>query len=79
MPDILDSAYVIVEYENGSRGILDLCMFAEGSRNEQEICVVGDAGKVLTIQLQISFCKSRLTYMSFELAPKGVCIHLFSQ
>lgn len=46
MPDILDNAYVIVEYENGSRGMLDLCMFAEGSRNEQEICVVGDTGKV---------------------------------
>ncbi len=46
MPDILDNAYVIVEYENGARGMLDLCMFAEGSRNEQEICVVGDRGKV---------------------------------
>ncbi|KAG0580270.1 hypothetical protein KC19_4G161900 [Ceratodon purpureus] len=46
VPDILDNAYVTVEYENGSRGILDLCMFAEGSRNEQEICAVGDSGKV---------------------------------
>lgn len=45
VPDILDNAYVIVEYENGSRGMLDLCMFAEGSRNEQEICVVGGSGK----------------------------------
>jgi hypothetical protein len=35
-----------VDYENGARGMLDLCMFAEGSRNEQEICVVGDRGKV---------------------------------
>lgn len=46
MPDILDNAYVVVDYENGARGMLDLCMFAEGSRNEQEICVVGDKGKV---------------------------------
>lgn len=46
VPDILDNAYVIVEFENGSRGMLDLCMFAEGSRNEQEIAVVGDTGKV---------------------------------
>ncbi|CAK9276465.1 unnamed protein product [Sphagnum jensenii] len=45
VPDILDNAYVIVDYENGARGMLDLCMFAEGSRNEQEICVVGDRGK----------------------------------
>ncbi|EPS61364.1 oxidoreductase family protein, partial [Genlisea aurea] len=45
VPDIIDNAYVVVEFENGVRGMLDLCMFAEGSRNEQEICVVGDAGK----------------------------------
>ncbi|KAH9557744.1 hypothetical protein CY35_07G100500 [Sphagnum magellanicum] len=45
VPDILDNAYVVVDYENGARGMLDLCMFAEGSRNEQEICVVGDKGK----------------------------------
>ncbi|MCG8588926.1 MAG: Gfo/Idh/MocA family oxidoreductase [Proteobacteria bacterium] len=45
-PDILDNAYVIVDYAGGTRALLDLCMFAEGSRNEQEICVVGDAGKL---------------------------------
>ncbi|CAM8885112.1 unnamed protein product [Rhodiola kirilowii] len=45
VPDIIDNAYVIVEFENGSRGMLDLCMFAEGSQNEQEISVVGDSGK----------------------------------
>lgn len=45
VPDIIDNAYVIVEFENCSRGMLDLCMFAEGSKNEQEISVVGDIGK----------------------------------
>ena len=45
-PDILDNAYVIVEYENGARSLLDLCMFAEASKNEREIVVVGPAGKV---------------------------------
>jgi len=45
-PDILDNAYVIVDYDNGSRAMLDLCMFAEGSRNEQELYVVGDRGKI---------------------------------
>ncbi|KAJ6807496.1 uncharacterized protein M6B38_170435 [Iris pallida] len=45
VPDIIDNAYVIVEFDNGSRGVLDLCMFAEGSKNEQEISVVGDKGK----------------------------------
>ncbi|MEA2011226.1 MAG: Gfo/Idh/MocA family oxidoreductase [Actinomycetota bacterium] len=45
-PDILDNAFVIVDYANGARGMLDLCMFAEGSKNEQEIAVTGDIGKV---------------------------------
>ena len=45
-PDILDNAFVIVEFANGVRGCLDLCMFAEASRNEQELSAVGDAGKV---------------------------------
>jgi predicted dehydrogenase len=45
-PDILDNALVIVEYDNGVRASLDLCMFAEGSRNQEELTVVGDAGKV---------------------------------
>jgi myo-inositol 2-dehydrogenase/D-chiro-inositol 1-dehydrogenase len=45
-PDIIDNAYVIVDYADGRRAMLDLCMFAEGSRNEQEICAVGDLGKL---------------------------------
>lgn len=44
--DILDNAYVIVEYANGVRAMLDLSMFAEGSRYEQEISAVGTTGKV---------------------------------
>jgi len=46
VPDILDNAYVIVDYESGARAALDLCMFAEGSRTQQEIAVTGDSGKV---------------------------------
>lgn len=44
--DILDNAYVIVDYDNGVRAMLDLSMFAEGGRNEQEIVAVGDTGKL---------------------------------
>jgi len=43
--DILDNAYVIVDFENGSRAMLDLCMFAEASYNQEEISVVGNKGK----------------------------------
>ncbi|MGH0036858.1 MAG: Gfo/Idh/MocA family protein [Myxococcota bacterium] len=45
-PDILDNAYAVVDFEDGSRALLDLCMFAEGTRNHNEIAAVGDAGKV---------------------------------
>ena len=45
-PDILDSAYVIVEYGSGARASLDLCMFAENSTDNEHIVVVGDEGKL---------------------------------
>jgi predicted dehydrogenase len=44
--DMLDNAYVVIEYANGARGLLDLCMFAEGSKNEQELAATGDKGKI---------------------------------
>ncbi len=45
VPDIIDNAMVIVDYENGVRASLDLCMFAEGSTSAEELSVVGDIGK----------------------------------
>ena len=45
-PDIIDNSYTIVEFENGVRAMLDLCMFAEVSRNQEELCAVGDKGKI---------------------------------
>jgi predicted dehydrogenase len=48
VPDILDNAYVIVEYTGGARAMLDLCMFAEGSRHEQQLAITGDIGKLET-------------------------------
>ena len=45
-PDIIDNAFVIVEFDNGCRGVLDLCMFAEASREEEEVVATGDLGKV---------------------------------
>ncbi len=44
--DIMDNAYVIVDYESGARAMLDLCMFAEASYNQEEVSVVGEKGKV---------------------------------
>jgi myo-inositol 2-dehydrogenase/D-chiro-inositol 1-dehydrogenase len=45
-PDILDSAYVIVEYASGARASLDLCMFAENSVDNEHVTIVGDEGKL---------------------------------
>ena len=45
-PDILDSAYVIVEYGSGARASLDLCMFAENSIDNEHVTIVGDQGKL---------------------------------
>ena len=44
--DMLDSAYVILEYASGARAMLDLCMFGEGSFDKEILTIVGDEGKV---------------------------------
>ncbi len=46
VPDILDNAYVIVDFDNGARAMLDLCMFAEGSEYQEHISAVGSSAKV---------------------------------
>jgi predicted dehydrogenase len=44
--DILDNALVVVEYDSGIRAVLDLCMFAEVSKYQGEVSVVGARGKI---------------------------------
>lgn len=44
--DMLDSAYVVLEYPSGARAMLDLCMFAENTVDKEHISVVGNGGKV---------------------------------
>ncbi len=46
--DILDNGYVIVDFENRARAMLELCMFAEGSEYQEEISAIGPKGKVET-------------------------------
>jgi predicted dehydrogenase len=45
-PDIWDNGYVIVDFAGGARAMLELCMFAEGSRYQEEISAVGPRGKI---------------------------------
>jgi len=44
--DMLDSAYVVLEYPSGARAMLDLCMFAENTLDKEHISVIGDGGKI---------------------------------
>lgn len=45
-PDIIDNAFVVLDFANGSRGMLDLCMFAEGSYWQEVVSVTGPKGRV---------------------------------
>jgi myo-inositol 2-dehydrogenase / D-chiro-inositol 1-dehydrogenase len=45
-PDILDNAYVVVDFASGRRALLDLCMFAEGSHWQEIITATGAVGRV---------------------------------
>ena len=46
VPDIIDNAFVMVDFAGGTRAVLDLCMFAEGSEEQEEISAVGSLGKL---------------------------------
>ncbi|MGJ8623126.1 MAG: Gfo/Idh/MocA family protein [Yoonia sp.] len=46
VPDIWDNGYVIVDFAKGARAMLELCMFAEGSKYQEEISAVGPKGKI---------------------------------
>jgi len=45
-PDILDNAYVILDFANGSRAMLELCMFANLTHQEERLHVVGPEGRL---------------------------------
>jgi myo-inositol 2-dehydrogenase/D-chiro-inositol 1-dehydrogenase len=46
VPDVWDHGYVIVEFARGARAMLELCMFAEGGRYQEEIAAIGPVGKI---------------------------------
>jgi myo-inositol 2-dehydrogenase / D-chiro-inositol 1-dehydrogenase len=45
-PDVWDHGYALVDFENGARAMLELCMFGEGSRYQEELSAVGRDGKI---------------------------------
>lgn len=46
VPDILDNAFVVVDFAGGLRASLDLCMFAEGAYFQEEIAATGDVARI---------------------------------
>lgn len=45
-PDIIDNAFVIIDFASGKRASLSLCMFCDGSYFQEEITVLGAKGKL---------------------------------
>jgi myo-inositol 2-dehydrogenase/D-chiro-inositol 1-dehydrogenase len=45
-PDIIDNAFVTMEFASNRRALLDLNMFAEGSMYQEEICAIGRDAKL---------------------------------
>lgn len=45
-PDIIDNSFTVVDFANGTRALLDLNMFAEGSEEQEALTAVGDKAKL---------------------------------
>lgn len=45
-PDVIDNALVIVDFENGMRASLELCMFADGAEPQEQLTAIGELGKL---------------------------------
>jgi myo-inositol 2-dehydrogenase / D-chiro-inositol 1-dehydrogenase len=45
-PDIIDNSYTVVDFADGSRAMLDLCMFAEGVEHQEDISATGDKARL---------------------------------
>ena len=45
-PDLIDNSYTVVDFADGTRASLDLCMFAEGAEHQEEIAAVGDRARL---------------------------------
>ena len=45
-PDILDNGYATVDFANGVRAMLELCMFADGAEHQETFTAVGDVARL---------------------------------
>jgi predicted dehydrogenase len=56
-PDIIDNAFVTVDFTNGTRAMLDLCMFAEGMQEQERLTAIGD-----TAALEVGIPSGAITF-----------------
>lgn len=56
-PDILDNALVTVDFAGGARASLDLCMFADGAAQQEDIYALGAKGK-----LEVALPRASVTF-----------------
>ncbi len=56
-PDIIDNSFTVVDFDNGVRVMLDLCMFAEGSEEQEQLIAIGDTAK-----LEVGIPSGNLTF-----------------
>lgn len=45
-PDIIDNSFTTVDFSNGVRAMLDLCMFADGAEHQEEMSATGDKARL---------------------------------
>ena len=45
-PDIIDNAMVVIEFDNGMRASLELCMFADSADPQEQLTAIGERGKL---------------------------------
>lgn len=45
-PDIIDNSFTTVDFANGVRAMLDLCMFADGAEHQEEMSATGDKARL---------------------------------
>lgn len=59
-PDVFDNGWAMIEYENGARAMLGLCMFCK-CENDIEMGVIGDSGK-----MEGFFIEQKIEFSEFD-------------
>ena len=44
--NLIDNAYITINFENGIRACIELCMFCEGTENQTELSIIGNKAKI---------------------------------